>query len=149
MNKAEPPFSRRTLLLALGGTTIAAGALVAAPFRSVIARSAGETVGTLPGGTPLLATASYEEWLACVGSQFIVGGVAMRLAGVQAFASAGVRPAYLRQRAFAAFFDPVGTQTMAGDLIYTATLAEYAPLEIFLSVGDSPQTPARMLAVFN
>jgi hypothetical protein len=74
----------------------------------------------------------------------------MRLAGVRPMASEGPRPmSVARRSAFVAMFDVLGGQTVAGDLIYTASHPQYGPLQIFLSASADPRTPGRVLAVFN
>ena len=149
--ETESNVSRRSLLLVAGGVA-AAGALAASPARTVIAQGAQDLLGSR-GGTPRiasLASASYEQWLSQVGAVFAVGGgVRLMLSGVKALSSSGARPANLRSRAFAAFFDPAGGSTLAGDLIYTVTHAQHGPLQLFLSASPDTRTPARMLAVFN
>ena len=153
MDNPKPRLSRRGMLVALGGAVVAAGAFAASPFRAVLSRQIRELVvdRRSPRRSLALASASYEEWMGQVGSVFAVGGGAsMRLAGVRAFPSEGARPLGLaRESAFVAFFDPIGRQTMAGDLIYTASHARYGALPIFLSASVDPRMPARMVAVFN
>ncbi|HYI63553.1 MAG TPA: hypothetical protein VEW71_01570 [Allosphingosinicella sp.] len=150
MDKSESTFSRRGLLMA-GGAIVAVGALTV-PFRQKIAQSAKTLFSSQPriAGTASLASGSHEQWQALVGSVFAVGGgVRIRLAGVRALQSSGVRPRGLaRDRAFVAVFDTLAGATLPGDLIYSAGLARSAPFQIFLSAADS-RTPGRMLAVFN
>jgi len=150
--KTESNVSRRSLLLVAGGVA-AAGALAPSPVRNVIARGAQDLLGS-SSATPRiasLATASYEQWLGQVGSEFALGGgVRMQLSGVRALASGGERPSSLpRDRAFVAFFEPAAGQTIAGDLIYSVSHARHGALQLFLSASPDPRTPARMLAVFN
>lgn len=151
MEKAEPRISRRTLLLAGGGAATVAA--LAAPLRKTIANRSKSLVRAQPWiwRATSLARASYEEWEALVGSVFSVGGGSqLRLAGIRALESGGARPPGLaRDRAFVAMFDTLAGGTLAGDLIYTAALGQYAPLPIFLSASNHPGTPGRMLAVFN
>jgi hypothetical protein len=154
MDKVESKISRRTMLMVSGGAAAAAvGALAAAPFRNIIVQSARDLVVSVPRlrGLVSLANGSYEEWLAQVGATFSIGGgTSIQLSGVRALASSGTRPSSVsRQRAFVAFFDPVARATMAPDLIYTASHAQYGPLQMFLSAAPAPAAPARMLAVFN
>jgi hypothetical protein len=153
MDKVESKISRRTMLLVSGGAAAAVGAFAAAPFRNIIAQSARDLVVSVPRlrGLVSLANGSYEEWLDQVGATFSIGGgTSIQLSGVRAFPSIGTRPASVsRQRAFVAFFDPVGRSTLASDLIYTANHAQYGPLQMFLSAAPGPSAPARMMAVFN
>lgn len=143
--------SRRNMLLA-AGSAAAVGALAATPARQLLGAGAFTPIQTGPGAPPQvsLATGSYEDWLARVGSSFTIAGAGtLRLAGVRALESSGVRPRGLRGRAFVAMFDPAGGQTLAGDLIYAAAPAQAAAFPIFLASSQDPRTPARMLAVFN
>lgn len=141
------------MLLVSGGAAAAVGAYAAAPFRNIISQSARDLLVSVPRlrGMVSLASGSYEEWLNQVGATFSIGGgTSIRLSGVRAFASSGARPASVsRQRAFVAFFDPVGRSTLAPDLIYSANHAQYGPLQMFLSAAPSASRPARMMAVFN
>lgn len=141
------------MLLVLGGAVAAAGAFAASPFRNIVTQRTREMLVALPRlrGLVSLADGSFEEWQAQVGSRFAVGGGQLiQLSGVRALASAGARPAGVgRARAFAAFFEPVGRGSLAPDLIYTASHAQYGPLQIFLSAAPAQRAPGRMLAVFN
>lgn len=153
MNQTNSRFSRRNVLLVLGGAVAAAGAFAASPFRSIVTQRARELVVALPRLRRLvsLAGGSFEEWQAQVGSRFAIGGgQAMQLSGVRALPSSGARPSGVdRARAFVAFFEPMGGGTMAPDLIYTVNHAQYGPLQIFLSAAPAARAPGRMLAVFN
>jgi len=153
MDKVESKLSRRNLLVVMGGAVAVAGAFAAAPVRNVVARTARDLASGVPGlrGLVSLANGSFEEWQAQVGSHFALGGgSAIQLSGVRALASSGSRPIGVsRQRAFVAFFEPLGGGSLAPDLIYTANHPQYGPLQIFLSAAPGPRAPARMLAVFN
>lgn len=149
MQLTDLHLSRRRMVVALGGAAVTVGALFAAPLRSLIEASGREPANTVPlRRTINLATAGYADWLAQVGTTFAGGGYNLKLTGVAPLLSTGVRPAGLRDRAFALNFDVAGGRTMAGDLIYTINHPQYGPLQVFLAV-TGPQTPARMLAVFN
>lgn len=151
MEQAESHPSRRNVLFVLGGAALAAGAVIAAPVRDLIAGATQSLVNgaAAPRGTVNLASASYEQWLAQVNTNFAVaGGSPLKLLGVEALNSTGQRPAGLRARAFALTFNVSGGGTMAGDLIYTISHPQYGALRIFLTAAD-PRTPTRMLAVFN
>jgi len=148
----ESKVSRRNLLMVAGGA-VAVGAIAASPVRQVLTRTAEAVTGgrLLPLRSISLASASYEQWAEQVGSTFALGGgTSMQLIGVRALQSGGARPASLsRSRAFVAFFEPMARQTIAGDLIYSVSHAQHGALQIFLTESADPQTPARMLAVFN
>lgn len=153
MEKADNRLSRRKMMLVAGGAFAAASALAAAPFRRQIAGRARQLVVSTGFGRRFvsLADAGYDEWAAQVGSTFTLGGATrLRLAGVRALPSAGARPANVgRTQAFVAVFDPISGAALPGDLIYTASHAEYGPLPLFLATGGDARTPGRMLAVFN
>lgn len=152
MTKTGRKLSRRKIL-AGGGAAVAVGALAAVQFRTQIvaqARAVLETRGVAPRAVSL-ATGSYNDWLAKVGTVFSLGGgTNLRLTGVRPLTSTGTRPAGVaRSQAFLAVFDALAGTTLAGDLIYTAANPQSGPLSIFLSASPDPTTPARMLAVFN
>jgi hypothetical protein len=154
MEKAGSFLSRRKLLVGLGGVAAGAAALMASPFRAVIAMTARDVVRRQPTLRRLLlslADAGYDEWLDQVGSVFTAaGGAGLKLVAVTALDSAGTRPMRLtRNRAFVAKFDVQNRGTMAGDLIYTASHPLYGPFPIFLSASSDPNLPHRMTALFN
>jgi hypothetical protein len=153
VNVERSKFSRRNMILALGGAFAAAGVLIAAPFKNPIIgnvrRLAAFTAGNR--GRVSLGDAGYDEWVQQVGSVFtIAGGTRLQLAGVRPLASGGSRPASLgRNSAFLAVFDAIGGATVAGDLIYGASHPQYGAMMIFLTASSDPRTPARMFALFN
>lgn len=153
MGKAiETRLSRRKMMLATGGAVAGASALMAAPYREAIksvARRAVVTSGT--GLSPLsLASANFEQWQSVVGSSFALGGnAAVQLVGVRALPTSGQKPQGVRTQGFAAFFDPGPGQSVAPNLIYTATHSTYGPMQIYLASTSDPRTPRRMIAVFN
>jgi hypothetical protein len=147
-------LGRRKLLIGLGGVAAAAVALMASPFRAVLAMTARDLVRSQPTLRRLLlslADGGYDEWLDQVGSTFSVGGgTSLKLVAVSAFASVGQRPMSLsRDRAFVAKFDVQNRGTMAGDLIYTTSHPRYGAFRIFLSASSDPNLPHRMTALFN
>jgi hypothetical protein len=155
MSKPKPVsgLSRRNLMIAGGGTVAAIGAFAASPLSNPLTS---EVRAALAGqswarGLLSLANATYEEWQSLVGSTFSLGGGAtMRLVGVQALLSDGARPYDVaRRRAFLGVFEPGAGQSMAGDLIYTASHPQYGPVQLFMSNAPAPRAPARMHAVFN
>lgn len=151
MEQTESHPSRRNVLFVLGGAALAAGAVIAAPVRDLIAGASQSLINGAapPRATVNLASASYEQWLAQVNANFAVaGGNPLKLLGVEPLNSVGQRPAGLRARAFALTFNVTGSGTMASDLIYTISHAQHGALRIFLTAAD-PRTPNRMLAVFN
>jgi len=154
MTQTSFSLSRRKLLVGLGGVAAGAVALMAAPFRSVVAVATREMVSSQPVLRRLLlslANAGYNEWLDQVGSVFVVGGgTSMKLVAVTPFDTVGTRPAGLgRDRAFIAKFDVQNGGTMAGDLIYSAMNPRYGAFPIFLSGSNDPSLRHRMTAVFN
>ena len=150
MKLTDLKLSRRGTLVALGGAAVTAGAVLAATRTTLLSQITGSQTSTSGSRTTVnLATAGYDTWLAQVGTKFSsAGGYSLKLSGLTALNSTGVRPAGLRDRAFAAIFDIAQGLTMAGDLIYTINHPQYGPLQVFLS-ATGPTTPSRMLAVFN
>lgn len=145
-------LSRRKMMLVTGGAVAGASALVAAPFSGPIKQVArGAIVSTGIGRIFLsLSTATYDEWLTVVGSTFSFGGGAvLQLAGVRPLPTLGSKPQGVRTQGFAAFFDPTGSQSVAPNLIYTATHSTYGPTQIYLAATSDPRTPRRMVAVYN
>src|SRR4051812_31257330 len=150
MNKTGSFLSRRKLLAGLSLVGAGAVALMAAPFRAVIAVATRQLVSSQPTLRRLLlslADAGYNEWLDQVGSVFVVGGgTSMKLVAVTAFNNVGTRPASLgRDRAFIAKFDVQNGGTMAGDLIYTAMNPRYGAFPIFLTASSDPALRSRMM----
>lgn len=149
MKLTDLNLSRRNTLVALGGTAVAAGVVFAASSTNSLSQSGGGSTSTSASRTTVnLATAGYDTWLAQVGTKFTGAGYTLKLSGLSALNSTGVRPDGLRDRAFALNFDVAQGLTMAGDLIYTISHPQYGPLQIFLS-ATGPATPSRMIAVFN
>lgn len=156
MEKQPKPargLSRRNVMIAGGGTVAAIGAFAASPLSNPLTS---EVRGMLAGqkwvrGVLSLANATYAEWESMVGATFSLGGGAtMRLTGVRALASDGSRPLNVaRRQAFLGVFEPGRGQSMAGDLIYTATHPQYGPVQLFLGNAPAPRGAAQMLAVFN
>lgn len=144
-------LNRRNMLLVTGGAVAGASALVAAPFRESI-KSVGRTltVNSSAPGFQSLASGSYEQWLNEVGASFALGGASrVKLVGVRALPTYGVKPQGVRAQGFAAFFEPSAGQSIAPDLIYTATHSSYGPMPLFLARSNDARTPNRMVAVFN
>jgi len=140
------------MMLVTGGVVASGAALAAVPLRDEIIIGVREVVGGIPGGRRLLSlsTASYEEWQSVVGSTFSLGGrTNVQLVGVRALSTSGAKPQGVRTQGFAAFFDPMNGQSVAPDLIYTATHSVYGPSQIFLAATSDRRTPGRMVAVFN
>ena len=137
MPKPATGLSRRNMMIAGGGTVAAIGAFAASPLSNPLVS---EVRGALAGqvwvrGMLSLANGTFEEWQSLVGASFSLGGGAtMRLAGVRALQASGSRPYDVaRRQAFVAFFDPGAGQSMPSDLIYTATHAQYGPVQLFLT----------------
>lgn len=150
--KTDKGLSRRRMMLVTGGAVAGAGALIAAPFREQIQDAARSAIVNSGVGMGLLSlgTANFEEWQSVVGSSFSLGGSAnVSLVGVRALPTSGAKPRGVRGQGFAAFFEPAAGQSVAPDLIYTATHASYGPTQLFLAAAPQPRTPHRMVAVFN
>jgi hypothetical protein len=148
----EKGLNRRKMMLVTGGAVAGASALVAAPFRDSIKSVArGAMVNSGVGRSLLsLGNGTYDEWLSVVGSTFALGGrTNVTLVGVRALPTSGAKPQGVRAQGFAAFFDPAGNQSVAPDLIYTATHSTYGPTQLFLAAAGGGRTPHRMVAVFN
>ena len=152
MGKAKDSnLNRRKMMLVTGGAVAGASALVAAPFRESI-KSVGRrlTVNSTAAGFKSLANGTYEQWLNEVGAKFTLGGTSrITLVGVRALPTSGAKPQGVRAQGFAAFFEPPAGQSIAPDLIYTATHTSYGPMPLFLARSSDPATPRRMVAVFN
>ena len=124
--------------------TIGPSRTTIAPFRGVMV-SSGAFRGLLS-----LSSATYEEWESVVGTNFALGGrTSVQLVGVRALPTSGAKPRGVRTQGFAAFFDPARGQSVAPDLIYTATHSIYGTTQIYLAATSDPRTPGRMVAVFN
>jgi hypothetical protein len=140
------------MMLIAGGAVAGASALLAAPVRDKIKSVARRAVVNTGVGQGFLSLGdgTYEEWLSEVGATFSLGGrTNIQLVGVRALTSLGTRPQGIRAQSFAAFFDPMAAQTVAPDLIYTATHSSYGPMQLFLAGSRNPNAPRRMVAVFN
>lgn len=154
MEKTGSFLSRRRLLVGLGIAGTATAALLALPFRAVIALTARDLVRSQPILRRMLlslADANYDEWRDQIGTTFIVvGGNQMKLVAVSPLASTGTRPLRAtRDSAFVAKFDVQNGGTMAGDLIYNVMHPSYGGFAIFLSASTDPRLPHRMNALFN
>ena len=148
----ERGLSRRNMMLVTGGAVAGASALLAGPFRSSIRSVARKAMVNSGVGRRLLSlgSATYDEWLSVVGSDFGLGGrTTVKLVGVRALPTSGAKPQGIRTQGFAAFFEPAGNQSVAPDLIYTATHSTYGPTRLVLAAASDPRTPRRMVAVFN
>lgn len=148
----EKGLSRRKMMMVTGGAVAGAGALLAAPFRDEIKGAARKALVNSGVGAGLLSlgTANYDEWLSVVGTTFSLGGrTEVELVGVRALPTSGDKPQGIRTQGFAAFFDPARNQSIAPDLIYTATHSTYGPTQLFLAAAADARTPHRMVAVFN
>ncbi|HYD13689.1 MAG TPA: hypothetical protein VEC11_12650 [Allosphingosinicella sp.] len=144
--------SRRKAMMVTGAAVAGAGALMAAPFRDQIQAAARKAMVSTGVGRRILSLAdgTYEEWMGEVGSTFALGGQSsIRLVGVRPLRSGGRGPQGVRTQGFAAFFEPVGGQTLAPDLIYTANHPAYGPLPLYLGAAGTGRAPGRMVAVFS
>ena len=147
----DKKLNRRNMMLVTGGAVAGASALIAAPFRESI-KSVGRTlrVDSSAPGFRSLANGTYDEWLNEVGARFTLGGTTrVTLVGVRALPSYGATPQGVRAQGFAAFFDPPAGQTVAPDLISTATQTSYGPMPLYLARGSDARAPNRVVAIFN
>ena len=140
-------FSRRNMLLGLGGATAAGAATVgggstASFFEQILRPSEG-------GRTDVaLRSAAYNDWAAQVGSNFTAhSGHVLKLVDVQRFGNKGARPHNLRQQAFVARFD-ISRGGGLPEELYRVAHPNGDTFEMFLTKG-SPDKPLRMLAVFS
>lgn len=148
----ETGVNRRKAMLVAGGAVATAGALLASPFRDEIKTAGRQALATTGVGRGFLSLAdgSYDEWAGEVGATFSLGGsTSIRLIGIRPLNSGGPRPQGVRAQAFAAFFEPLGGQTITPDLIYTANHPTYGPMPIHLASAASPRTPGHMVAIFS
>lgn len=147
----EKGVNRRKMMLVAGGAVATGAALLSSPFRDEIKTAGRKALASTGVGRSMLSLAegSYDEWAGEVGATFSLGGSTnIRLVGIQALNSGGTRPQGVRPQAFAAFFQPVGSQSVAPDLIYTATHPSYGPMPIHLAAAPAPGAPTQMVAVF-
>ena len=140
-------FSRRNVLLGLGGTaaagTVAAQSGGAEFFEQLLRPTNGGRRGVA------LATAGYDDWAAHVGTFFTAHtGHVLELSDVQRFRTVGERPAALRDSAFVARFDSVSGGALKGSAIYRVNHPDGGTFDVFLTSGP-PDKPLRLLAVFN
>lgn len=145
-------FSRRRMMLITGGAVAGASALVAAPFRRNIRQVARRVVASTELGRAMLnlADGTYQEWLNEVGATFSVSASrSMTLTGVRPLPTSGARPDNVRQQGFVAFFDPVGSQTITPNALYSVYHSSYGAMMIYLGRSYDPATPRRVMAVFN
>lgn len=150
-SKNETGVNRRKAMLVAGGAVATAGALLASPFRDELKTAGRQALASTGVGRGILSLAegSYDEWAGEVGATFSLGGrTSIRLVGIRPLNSGGARPQGVRSQSFAAFFEPVGGQSIAPDLIYTAVHPAYGPLPIHLAAAGDARAPGQMVAVF-
>jgi hypothetical protein len=138
-------FSRRNMLVGLGGAAAAAGAVSAQA-----AGGAGVAGFLKPAGHQAgpLDTATYADWSAQVGTHFKANtGHVLKLAAVQAYPGAGSRPRGLREQGFLARFDIVRGEPLSEGR-YIASHPSGGVFAIFLTKAGADM-PLRMLADFN
>jgi len=149
MSRIQGPSVRRRHVV---GGLCASGALGAFAFAAVRTQQsspAQTSATTTQVQSTTLATAEMDRWSRMVGSEFTTAGFSLKLMGVQALNSAGVRPPEVtRDAAFVAIFDVLSGGYMPGDLIYRMTSRSQV-LDVFLNNAFTPQFPRRMHAVFN
>jgi hypothetical protein len=153
MSRTGSSLSRRRLFVGVGAT-VAVGALLAKPVRTVIAQRSRQLIRSFPmlGRVMFsLGDSGYADWLEAVGATFSIGGgLAMQLTGVTPLQSGGARPSDLaRSSAFMATFQMMNGASLSGDLIYVASTPGYIPFPVLLSASNNPATRGRVTAVFN
>ena len=141
--------NRRTVV----GGLFASGLVGAVSFAAV--RKLQDLSAATSGGTQTssqtqtsLATSEMDRWSRMVGTDFTSGAFRLRLQGVRALNSTGVRPDEVRDTAFLAVFDVLAGGYMPGDLIYRMTSRNQV-LDVFLANAFTREFPTRMHAVFN
>jgi hypothetical protein len=137
-------FSRRHMLLGLGGAAVAGTANARGLGNAGLFAQSLRTVGA---GT--LGTAGYADWLAQVGSNFTAAsGQVLKLASVQAYGSAGSRPAGVRPTGFVARFDIIRGGALPEGSHLVAHGQRGGTFEIFLT-KEGASKPLGMRADFN
>ena len=135
-------FSRRSMLVGIGGAAAVGAAAVQSTGTSSIAQALGVA------GAGGLKSAGYAAWSAQVGSTFKAStGHVLKLVDVHKVASKGARPSALRADSFIASFDVVRGGALA-DNLYRIGHPEGGAFDVFLTTGGR-STASRMLAVFN
>ena len=143
-------FSRRNILLGLGGvtaTTVGAAAGTGSGGAEIFAQL------LRPGGRGrrgvALRNAEKDDWSVQVGSLFRAEtGHLLKLVDVQGFPERNARPRQLRDTAFVARFDITSGGPLPGDRMYRVRHNEGGEFDLFLTAGI-PGKPLRMDAVFN
>ena len=140
-------FSRRNMLLGMGGAAVATAASAQASGGAGSFPQLLGPAGQGKSGGPLDA-AAYDAWSAQVGSRFRAHtGHVLKLVDVQAYSSAGSRPRGVRNQGFVARFDVSRGAALPEGRYYVAPPSG-SPFEILLTKGG-PDKPLRMLADFN
>jgi hypothetical protein len=140
-------FSRRGMLLGLGGAAAASAASAQAAGGSGYFARLLRPAGRGRSGGPL-HTASNADWSSELGSVFTTdSGQALKLVDVQAYPRTGARPYGVREQGFVARFDSArGAELPEGR--YVLSHPREGRFEIFLTKGGA-EMPQRMLADFN
>lgn len=152
MKMTEKGFSRRKMMLITGGAVAGASALIAAPFRRNIRQVARRVVASTDLGRAMLnlAQGTYQEWLNEVGATFSISANRnMQLVGVRALPTSGAKPDNVRQQGFVALFDPVDSQSIPANALYSIYHSSYGAMLLYLARSTDPATPRRVIAVFN
>ena len=152
MKNTEKGFSRRKMMLVTGAGVAGASALMAAPFRRNIKQVARRVVASTELGRSMinLADGTYQEWLNEVGATFSISASRnMQLVGVRPLPTSGAKPDNVRQQGFVAFFDPVGSQTIPSNALYSVYHSSDGAMMLYLGHSADPATPRRVIAVFN
>lgn len=139
--------TRRTLMLSLAGSAVAAGLVSVTQARKN--RRDATAQPRIFGEKAPMADANFEQWSASVGSLFFasteVGPIALKLVSVTALPIVGARPSSLRKQPFEAHFMPeASTKLPTGDQLYPVRHAGNGTFHLYFS-------PARkaLKALFN
>ena len=142
-----PSVNRRGVVAGICATGVFGAYAFAASSNHQTSTTSSTTTTTTTTST--LATSEMDRWTKMVGSEFTGGGYRLKLMGVQAMNSSGVRPPDVtRDSAFVAVFEVLAGGYMPGDLIYRLSTRNQV-LDIFLANAFTSQFPRNMNAVFN
>jgi hypothetical protein len=151
MRVIESLFSRRNMLLGLGGAATMGGLAVTQTGQSQVQKFKDLLWQSRPGKRFVrLATATVDDWALQVGTTFKAStGHTLKLADVRQFDHQNKRPAGLRDRAFVAGFEVVsGTGALAEQLLLRVSHPEGGTFDMFLTAA-APDKPKRRIAVFD
>lgn len=151
MRIIESLFSRRNMLLGLGGAATAGALAVTDAGQSQVQKFKELLWQRQPGKRYVrLATATVDDWALQVGTTFKAStGHTLKLADVRQFDHQNKRPSGLRDRAFVAGFEVVsGAGLLPSQLLLRVTHPEGGTFDMFLTAAG-PDKPLRRIAVFD